>query len=245
MMNRYVVFASASLVLVALAYFVNFYLKLGFGISTDVADWAALGDYMGGLLGPLLNFITIFILVKSLVFQRSSNEELRAEIERNRKIDRLRSFENLFFNMLETQKNIFEALSLDVEVDGKLLSYNDAEAVAVLEENIEDLRETGASVKEIGKYLEEIDSSDKIFGVLRSFYITVRMVSEKLSDEEGFKLEDRESHYLTLINFTNFSHVRLVMLMIQFVECYPSNYLKKHREFDEVVTKVGLSMELY
>lgn len=245
MMNRYVVFASASIVLVALAYFVNFYLKLGFGISTKVSDWAALGDYMGGLLGPMLNFITIFILVKSLVFQRVSNEELRAEIERNRKIDRLRSFENLFFNMLETQKNIFEALNLDVEVDGEVISYNDAEAVAVLEENIEDLRKAGASVEKIGKYLEEIDSSDKFFGALRSFYITVRMISEKLSDEEGFKLEDRESHYLTLINFTNFSHVRLVMLMIQFVECYPSNYLKKNREFDKVLAKVGLSMELY
>ncbi|SOC56797.1 hypothetical protein SAMN05421509_107264 [Chromohalobacter canadensis] len=244
-MNRYVVFASASIILVALFYFVNFYVKLGFRVSSDVSDWAALGDYMGGLLGPLLNFITIFILVKSLVFQKNSNEELKAEIEDNKKIGRLRSFENLFFNMLEAQNNIFDDLTLDVEVGGQLTVYKNADAVAVLEENIEDLRDAVISIEEIGKYLEDIDSADKLFGMLRSFYITVRIISEKLSNKEGFDFQDRESHFLTLINFTNFSHLRLVMLMVQFLECYPSSYLKEHEEFEGVLKKVGLSMKLY
>ncbi|WP_417422340.1 hypothetical protein [Halomonas sp.] len=245
MMNRYVAFAGISIFLVVFIYYANFSLRLGLPISSNVSNWASLGDYMGGVLGPVLNFITIFILVKSLVFQRHANEKIREEIENNRKVEKLRSFESLFFNMIESQSKIFDSLFIEVEIDGKLIVKKDAEAALLIEENIESLRAEGISNQDINEYLEDVDSFDKFFGLLRSFYITVRMIAEKLSNDEGFSSKDREEHYLTLINFTSFTHVRLVILMVQFLDCYPSKYLKENKEFKEVLAKIGVSLELY
>jgi hypothetical protein len=79
----------------------------------------------------------------------------------------------------------------------------------------------------------------------RTFYNMVKLISEKLSDTNGFAVEDRRSHFLTLINFTDFSLLRLIMMSVQFIECHPSSYLKDNLEFTLVLKEVNLNYELY
>ena len=65
----------------------------GQATSRDPQDWAAFGNYFGGTAGPLLTFLTVFLLVVTLALQirqlEDSREQLKAsqaELERSREI---------------------------------------------------------------------------------------------------------------------------------------------------------------
>ncbi|RYF39255.1 MAG: hypothetical protein EOO38_23560, partial [Cytophagaceae bacterium] len=93
--------------------------------------------------------------------------------------------------------------------------------------------------------LEQIDGTDQIYGATRVFYNMVKMISDKLCDSNGFSLEDRASHYLTLINFTDFALLRLVMMSAQFMQFPSTEYLKSNSEFNTILTETGLNYNLY
>ena len=88
-MRRYIWAAAVCVVLVLAVYTWRFYGRaLG-----EPAEFGAFGDFVGGVINPLLGFITIWPLVKSLQFQReelaNSREELaatRAEMEKGNEI---------------------------------------------------------------------------------------------------------------------------------------------------------------
>ena len=94
----------AAIVTIPSIYLGYFYFKLGYRISSDTAVWGALGDYFGGVLNPILSFISIILLISSLTLQREANTDLRKEIKRNEKNEKFRSFETQFFNMINSQK---------------------------------------------------------------------------------------------------------------------------------------------
>ncbi|KWI47872.1 hypothetical protein WT72_30360 [Burkholderia pseudomultivorans] len=107
------------------------------------------------------------------------------------------------------------------------------------------LRDLGCSDKRITDYIEETDSTDQIFGVVRAFYICVKMISDKLADAKGFSLEVREDYFNTLINFTDFSQLRLIIMGIQFMDCEAARYLRMNSEFVAVLKAAGASLDPY
>ena len=65
-MSRYIWAAAICVVLVLAVYTWRFY-----GRSMgEPAEFGAFGDFVGGVINPLLGFVTIWLLVKSLQFQR-------------------------------------------------------------------------------------------------------------------------------------------------------------------------------
>ncbi|EPH1136286.1 hypothetical protein L4679_004389 [Pseudomonas aeruginosa] len=73
-------------IFVAGSYIFKFY---NHSISANPEQWGQLGDYIGGTLNPILSFITIILLIKTLIIQkmqlRTSEEELaltRKELEK-------------------------------------------------------------------------------------------------------------------------------------------------------------------
>ncbi|MNL49728.1 hypothetical protein D3C87_1726860 [compost metagenome] len=109
---------------------------------------------------------------------------------------------------------------------------------------MERLRES-FDVEIVNAYLEAADPTDQIYGLTRTFYNIVKLTSEKLSDANEFSAEDRKSHYLTLINFTDFSLLRLIMLSAQFTGLPPTEYLKSNQEFSSTLKEVKLNYNLY
>ncbi|EOA5466861.1 hypothetical protein ACH4OR_000887 [Vibrio cholerae] len=246
MVNRYISIAIASMLVVFGSYVVNFYYKLGYGLSDDVAVWAQLGDYAGGLLNPILSFISLVLLIKSLTLQNEASLDLRKELKINEKTEKLRSFETHFFNMLNSQKVSFDSFKLKFEVDNNFIEKVGVEAVIAIEEHISELLDSSDNYEEsISAYLEELDETDKIYSATRIFYIIVKMVNDKLTDEDGFSAQDRKSHLLTLINFTEFSLLRLIMISLQFMDCHPTKYLKSNAEFNAALDEVGIGYDLY
>ena len=217
----------------------------GYGVSSDSAVWGQLGDYSGGILSPILNFISIVLLVKSLSLQNEANSNLRSELKNNEKTEKLRSFEALFFNMINSQKELFNSFEINFIKNEAITVKHGVNAVIAIEEEIERIKSEGDTNGNIRIYLDGIDSSDKIFSLSRAFYVMVKIISDKLSDANGFNIEDRKSHFQTLINFTDFAQLRLIMISVQFMQYSSSEYLKNHHEFISVLGELGISCELY
>jgi hypothetical protein len=193
------------------------------------------------MLNPLLGFISLVLLIKSLRLQNEANADLRKELINSEKTEKIRSFETLFFNMINSQKVLFDSFKIKTQ---DAIMYG-SEAVIKIEDVIEDLREQHQDDELIIQFLKNIDSNDQIFGVTRGFYIIVKMITEKLSNDNGFSEEDRKSHLLALVNFTDFSLLRLIMISMQFMS-YPSiEYLRKNSDFNAVLKEVELNYNLY
>lgn len=235
--DKYIIAAVVSMLLVLSGYVAKFYFSLGYKISNNPEVWGQFGDYVGGIINPLLSFISIVLLIKSLTLQNEANCTLRNELKNSERMEKLRSFETLFFNMINSQKSFFDSFRID--------SCLSVEAVIKIEDEIENLRNSEGSNNEIKKYLESIDIHDQIFGLSRSFYIMVQMITEKLSHSEGFSAEDRKAHFKALVNFTDFAQLRLIIICIQFMDFPSTNYLRSSIEFKTVMEELGMSYELY
>jgi hypothetical protein len=244
--RRYIIFASGLILFVFLSYFIWFYFALGSKLSSDPSDWGQLGSYVGGILGPLLSFVSIVLLIKSLTLQYEANANLKAEIINNYKSEKLKSFEVLFFNLISSQRSLFDSFRIDVQsTDGVFDYLAGPKAVMEIENKIETIRIIGGQDQVITEYLNDIDDSDQIFGLSRAFYIIVMIITDKLSDAEGFSSKDRSTHFKALINLTYFPQLRIIMMCVQFLDYESTKYLRSSSEFKIIIENLGLSYKLY
>lgn len=242
--NKHLLTAIVLTILVLSSYVINFYFKLNYPISNDAAVWGQLGDYIGGLLNPALSFISLILLIKSLTLQTQSNEELRKQIKNSEKNEKIRFFEDKLFNMIDAQKTNFNSMKLKMKVNGKTVTRQREEAVIELEEEIARMRHSDKSDHEIHEYLKKIEVNDQIYNATRIFYITIKLISEKLENSD-FSSEDRIAYILTLINFTDFALLRLIMMSIQFMDYSIIDYLKNNDDFNLSLNRIDINYNLY
>jgi len=244
-MTRYFWIASFLAALVCGSYILRFGFNENFSISDSPEHWGQLGDYIGGLLNPSLSFISIMLLIKSLTIQMQANIDIRREVENSRKTEKLRSFESQLFHMVNSLRESFEKFSIRSEDSETITNQHASGAVIWIETQIETMREMSKDNAEIVEFLNAADSNDQIFGLSRMFYHMVKLVSEKLSDSNGFSKDDRSSHYLTIINFTDFALLRLIMITIQFQNYESCKYIRSNSEFYETLSETGMSYNMY
>lgn len=243
--NWYVVSAVISSIAVIIFYVYNFFHKLGYGLSDDPSDWASFSDYIGGILGPFLSFLSLVLLIRSLDLQRAANYELREQIRNTELNEKIKSFESHLFNMINLQSQFLEAFHLRLYRNGQEHNFKGPHAIIELEYIINLISDAQVGNEFISEYLDEVDQVDKIYTSLRSFYIMIKVINDKLSDENGFSSKLRKEYYTTVINYTDFSLLRLIMMGIQFIDCYPVEYLKENTEFKSTIEELGLSYNLY
>lgn len=245
-MNKSILIAAIVCVLGAVgAYVLQFYYFLGFGISDKASDWVDFSDFIGGVLGPTLSFLSLILLLHSLRLQNEANVELREEVRLNQKTEKFRTFETHFFNLLEAQRVSFDNFSLELVENYKLQVFNRVEAVRKLEDFVDEARIVGFSDDDMEVELDDIDSKEKIYSALRVFCNITKVISEKLSDEKGFDKDERESQYQTLISFTEFAQLRLVLISMQFIDCPQAHRLRQNQEFIDVMTALGVTIDPY
>ena len=229
--NRYIFFAIITIITISILYAIQFWLNLGFSISEKTEVWGQLGDYFGGILNPILSFISIVLLVKSLTIQKG--------------IEKFKNFEVQFFNMIESQRNNFSSFKIEHLSNSTIAVEHGVDAVIFIEDAIHNIKNNNGTIEDIVDFLNEMDGKDQIYGVVRIFNNTVKLISEKLSTENGFSEEERVSQIITLINFTDYALIRLIMISMQFMESYPITYLKENKDLNSALNKVELAYNIY
>lgn len=245
MIKKYITLALVFIGLVVGIYMVQFYFRLGYGVSDKVSDWVNFSSFVGGLITPILSFLSLILLLHSLSLQNEANVALKDEVIQNKRNEKFRSFETHFFNLLEAQRSAFDNFNIRLGSGNNVEVYTGIEGVINLEDLIEDMRNKGGTDEYISNKLELIDSSEKIYNTIRIFYNITKMATEKLSNKEGFSLEERKNQFQTLINFTEFAQLRLVLISMQFMDCPSAHYLKANQEFIDVIEELGLTVDPY
>lgn len=98
---------------VAFAVLLTYVLKFGTSLSSDRDEWGVFGDYLGGVLNPLVGIVTVLLVLINVRLQRqelknsiqemrSSNKALK---EQNAAME-VQGFQNTFFSWLNSYHNI-------------------------------------------------------------------------------------------------------------------------------------------
>jgi hypothetical protein len=130
------ILASAAIALVALSFAIRF---LAFPLSASVTDWAALGEYFGGILSPILSFLLVLLIVNEAIESRknfldSKQLQLQSQDQINKQIELLTPRPDVVYypyavgtKVFAVVENIGNAtaynLRIDAKFDGKISDY--------------------------------------------------------------------------------------------------------------------------
>ncbi len=227
------------------AFYYQFSVKLDYPLSKNPSDWVDFSDYIGGVLGTTFSFLSFIFLLHSLKLQNDANKELRNEAKANQKNEKFRHFESHFFNLLEAQRSSFDKFKFENNIQGVLTTCSGVEAVVELENVLEVMRELRFDDEDITDYLDEFDESEKIYNSIRIFNNILKLITLKLSDANGFTADDRKSQIETLITFTEFSLLRLVLISMQFMDLPSCDSIRANTEFINILEELGLEIDAY
>ncbi|WP_166253685.1 hypothetical protein [Marinobacter salicampi] len=245
MINRYSVATLIIVLLVVGGYLLNFHLIHGQQVSDSSSDWGAFGDYFGGVIGTALSFFALVLLIKSLSLQNEANADLKKQLKNSERTEAIKSFESLFFNLVESQNTLTEKFSIYHVENGTLVKLIGGDAIARIEDEIEIMRSSGATDDQVAQLVEALDEDDNIYNILRPFSVSVNVISKNLSDSRGFDVDTSKFYYSTLINFLAFSQLRLILIAVQFLDNHHSNNLISYPEFNDVLEELGLEVGRY
>ncbi|MBH3366949.1 hypothetical protein I5R92_06595 [Pseudomonas carnis] len=102
-------FVSILSILIAFVFAIYFYrLSFGGGLSNNSSDWSNFGSYIGGIFGPLVSFITLLAVLKTVYLQRELLNTQRDEFSAMQALQR-----DTFHSQQEQLKQAAEATSQD------------------------------------------------------------------------------------------------------------------------------------
>ncbi|NWA43849.1 hypothetical protein HX871_07145 [Pseudomonas reactans] len=84
--------------------------KFGGGLSQDSSDWSNFGSYMGGIFGPLVSFVTLLAVLKTVYLQRELLDVQQEEFERMNELQ-ARTFDS---QQLQINQAARDAINLQV-----------------------------------------------------------------------------------------------------------------------------------
>lgn len=219
-------------------YYFNFGMDGQLSQKTEV--WGQFGDYVGGVVNPILSFITIFLLIHSIGLQRESNANLTSEIKRQEKLEEYKKFELRFFRLIESQEEGFSRFKIcisqkeETEVSDDNQFENEEEilhggaAVTFIEDCLLPLKDAGISKERIFQWLHSLDNDGSYFSLVRRFYLILKLV-----DANTLKKTERDEMYETLINLTDIKVVSLIAILSLHYDWYAIEYIKSTKILDK------------
>lgn len=165
-----------------LAYTLWFFVYLGEPLSPTPSVWGAFGDYVGGILNPLVASFALYWLVTSVRLQKQELYETRLELTKAGKAQEKQARMQLFSSQISGWSVRLENILRDIQsvrddlnfvrnsardqvwcdIRGRRINYTDAmELIESLEDRerlLNEMRETvDSKIKEL---LNEVESSD-------------------------------------------------------------------------------------
>ena len=89
--------------------------SINLALITFTEKGGVFGDFLGGVLNPILTFFTLFGLIVTIVIQRQELRLARQEYEKTADALSTQAIETTFFNILDLHHNIVDNLKVDFE----------------------------------------------------------------------------------------------------------------------------------
>jgi hypothetical protein len=131
-----------------------YFFKFNGSLGTN-SDFGAFGDFLGGLLNPVLTFLTILLLIYSITFQLDELKETRKEIVRSR--NDIKENNQINKSRADREYQIFQASSLSSEfetIDKIILSIfqhyvrnTKAHGIQTLSDCLDDIRNSESMLR--------------------------------------------------------------------------------------------------
>lgn len=113
-------------VVIIISVFCIYFYQFHTSLSVQQGDWGAFGDFIGGLLNPILSFLALMALLLTIRLQSIELEATREELKRSAtaqensekalqkqsKIQNRQQFESTFFSLLNQHNQILERLCI-------------------------------------------------------------------------------------------------------------------------------------
>lgn len=212
--------AFVALLGVFFSYYYWFKVELDFHISKKPEVWGQFGDFAGGLINPILSFITVIILIITSLYQQKQYERLE-------KREKNKIFDDRFYGMVSYQR--------DFANDFKCKLPNGVDA---------NIKELIICVEDIffdaddHSYINDDKFKESIFPLIRGFYILVKMINE--SHQEEIESKDADKYYEWLVNLTDYSLMRLVLFCVYYYDGISSfNYINSNPAFISKLSMIG------
>lgn len=223
-----------------------YYYQFGVGptmLSRGRDVWGQFGDYFGGVLNPILSFISILLLIRSVNLQLVANKSLIDENRRQESLDKRKSFEYRFYNLLEAQKGGFNDFYVIMPTPNGSVKYDGVSAVNKIESLVKTTLNRGISGIAITNMLEKLDdqSDDKMFSFFRRFFLIIKLIEDEVCEENGFLKGDKEKYIEVLINLSDFSVVRLFCIGIIYFEWPNVKFIRAVSDIKKVLVSTGLN----
>ena len=111
-------------------------------VSDDVGKWGSVGDYFGGLLNPILAFLSFMGVLWTLKMSRKELFETRKVMNEQLKTQTLQQFENNFYQLFsqlnKLQDDVLDKCEKDIEdiLATRTLNINDVKEKLIQERKI-------------------------------------------------------------------------------------------------------------
>lgn len=228
-MKKTIVISALLIAVVWGLYFYNFGWHNGLSMSKEV--WGQFGDYAGGVINPLLTFITIILLIKSLNEQQAANQSLIKENIRQEKLDDFKRFESKFYNLIDLQQKGFDSFFIysapNNSTDKTIFKLESNFAAKLLEEKVMSMVDAQSSHDEIRMELEKRDTHENLYSIVRCFYLIVRHIDDKL------EVKYRDEYYETLLNLTDVKLLTLICIMVSYYDYDNTKYIRNSKILDK------------
>lgn len=189
-------------------YYLNFGVEGSLSAKTEV--WGQFGDYVGGVVNPILSFVTIYLLIQSIGLQRESNDSLVNEIQRQERLEEYKKFELRFFRLIELQDESFGRFKISFISDNSSAPevLNRGVAVTYIVDNVYMFVSAKVEKSQITDWIKSLDDEDVCFTLARRFYLILQLIDKNTASKD-----EREELYETLINLTDTKAIQMICIL--------------------------------
>lgn len=220
------------------AYYFNFGIHGVLSAKTEV--WGQFGDYVGGVVNPILSFVTIYLLIQSVSLQRESNDSLMKEINRQEKLEEYKKFELRFFRLLETQEESFDRFKISIGEtdDGNIEVLHGVAAVSYIENELSVLIDAKIERERVQGWLDSLDDDGAYFSLTRRFYLILKLINDNTASRS-----ERLELYEILMNLTDIKVISMIAILSVYYDWDVMKYIKS----SDILNREGLKefVELY
>lgn len=141
------------------------------GFSSSQGDWGTFGDFTGGVINPLLNFITIYLLITQYIQARDDSQQ-------QRKDDSIKAFESSFFTFTSIALNEYKTLK--IEHAGR--DFIGPAAIGYIQDYIKELSDKNLPIYQ---GFNDFDQSqhDSIYSLAASFCVVFKLIEDSCPPE--------------------------------------------------------------